>query len=487
MKKFWLVLALCVLGSPVFAKTVVLYHTSDTHGFFYPRAGKGGAAALTAVLNKGPENYLLLDGGDFAEGTVETQRSGGLKAVQLMNKLGYHAAAVGNHEFAFKESGFDALSSQAQFPLLAANLTIGETGQYPQNVLAYKIFNVDGVKIAVIGLANQKPTKPVHKYKISKPLPALEKALAEIEPQHPDVVVVLAHDSLADDRPGQPHYMGEIGRQYAGRVDIVLGGHAHKIFQNEYRNGILFVESGCNFQNVSKVTIETDDQAGGFVSAKSELIALDPAVIGEDAALKKYADSLREPGVDVVVGQTTAALEKRFSQHGKMDSPVDNWVADATCRYAPADVCIHNTGGARVGLPKGKITRRDIMDLYPFDNTIMTARVSGAFLKRLVAGGLVPWNRLAYSGLTLTYKKSKNGKIKNLKIWVRGERLEEDKEYTVSVNSYVAGGGSEGKLFKTLPKGVLRPAGKKSVRTILEEDFKRGPITPPAIGRTVQK
>lgn len=487
MKKFLTVFLLLVSCLPVLAKTVVLYHTSDTHGFFYPRAGQGGAAALASVLNKGPKNYLLLDGGDFAEGTVETQCSKGLKAVALMNRLGYDAATVGNHEFAFKEDGFDALASQADFALLAANLTVGETGQYPNAVLPYKIFNVDGVKIAVIGLANQKPTKPVHKYTLSKPLPALDKALEEIEPQQPDVVVVLVHDSLADDRPGQPHYMGDIGRRYAGRIDVVLGGHAHKIFQNEYRNGILFVESGSNFQYVSKITLETDDQTGQLLKARSELIALKPASTGEDADIKKYADSLREPGVDTVIGHTAAAVEKRTAKSGPMDSPVDNWVADATCRYAPADVCIHNTGGARVGLPKGPVTRRDIIDLYPFDNTVVTARVSGAFLKQLVAGGLVPWNRLAYSGLTLTYKKTKKGKIKNLKIWVHGQRLEDDKEYTLSVNSYVAGGGSEGKLFKTLPAGTLRPVGKKTMRQILEEDFKRGPLTPPETGRIVQK
>lgn len=487
MRKIFLLFLVIFSAVGLFAKQTVIYHTSDTHGFFFPKDGRGGAVALAEVLQSGPKNYLLLDGGDFAEGTVETQRSQGLKAVQLMNALGYNAATAGNHEFAFKDAGFAAMLKEAKFPLLAANLTLAENGKYPQGVLPYKMFNVDGVKIAVIGLANRNPSRPSQVYRFGKPLPALKKALQEIEPLKPAAVVVLVHDSLNDDRPGDPNYVGDIGRQFGGKVQVVLGGHAHKIFQNAYRGDMLFVESGCNFQNISKVIIETDDKTGQFVSASSQLIALNPSPKKEQTKIAAFVESLREPGVDEIVGYTAAPFEKRSADKKHMDSEVDDWVADVTCRYAPADVCIHNTGGARVGLPKGAVTRRDLIDLYPFDNTIITARVSGAFLKKLVAGGLVPWNRLAYSGLTLTYKKTKTGKIKNLKIWVRGKRLDEDKEYTLAVNSYVAGGGSEGKLFNTLPKGSLQQAGSKTVRQILEEDFKRGALTPPDTGRIVQK
>lgn len=487
MKKTVLFLFALFCATGLCAKQTVIYHTSDTHGFFFPKNGQGGAVALAEVLQSGPQKYLLLDGGDFAEGTVETKNSKGLKAVQLMNELKYDAAAVGNHEFAFKDAGFDAMLKQARFPFLAANLTLAENGEYPQGILPYKIFDVDGVKIAVIGLANRNPSIPSQIYRFSKPLPALQKALQEIEPLNPAAVVVLVHDSLNDDRPGSPNYVGDIGRQFGGKVNVVLGGHAHKIFQNVYRGDMLFVEGGCNFQNVSKVTIETDDKTGQFVSARSELIALVPEEQDKQSKIAQFVESLREPGVDDVVGQTAVSFEKRSTDNKHMDSEVDDWVADVTCRYAPADVCIHNTGGARVGLPKGVVTRRDLIDLYPFDNTIIHVTVSGEFLKKLVAGGLVPWNRLAYSGLTLTYKKTKSGKVKDLKIWVRGKRLEEDKEYTLSVNSYVAGGGSEGKLFNTLPKDSLKQAGRKTVRHLLEEDFKRGKLTPPVTGRIVQQ
>ena len=59
MKKTWLLLfAALLLPVALLAKTTTIYHTSDVHGFFFPRNGQGGFAALEAVLKKGPQNYL---------------------------------------------------------------------------------------------------------------------------------------------------------------------------------------------------------------------------------------------------------------------------------------------------------------------------------------------------------------------------------------------------------------------------------------------
>ena len=301
MKKTWLLLfAAMLLPVALLAKTTTIYHTSDVHGFFFPRNGQGGFAALEAVLKKGPQNYLLLDSGDFANGTVETRNSKGLKAVQIMNRMGYDAATIGNHEFDFKDAAVAPILANAQFAVLAANFFDKSTGKYPATVQPYKIFDVNGIKVAVIGLANRTPTNPAKSYSYGKPFDALEKALKEVEAKQPNFVVVIVHDSFKDEKHGVASYVGEIAKRFEGRVQVVLGGHAHNILQNKYVNGTLFVESGCYLNNVSRITVETDDKTGKVVSAKSELVPLIIAETGEDKAMKEYVDSLREPGVDVL-------------------------------------------------------------------------------------------------------------------------------------------------------------------------------------------
>ena len=486
VKKIGLLFLFVLTAGILFAKTTVMYHTSDTHGFFYPKKGRGGFAAAKAVLNQGPKHYLLLDGGDFAEGTMEVKTSKGLKAVQLMNKMGYHAATLGNHEFAYREAALENMLQEADFAVLAANLVEKKTGKMPAHVLPYKIFDVNGVRVAVIGLANAKPTRPTEKYTFTDPLAALEKVLPEVEKQKPNVVAVLAHDSLADDKPERPFYIGEIGRRYSGRIHVVLGGHAHRIFSNKYIKDVLFVEDGANLQFLGKVSVTTDDKTGEFVSAESFIIPLDIAKTGEDRGMASYAQSLKEPGMDEVLGRTEQALPKRSSAMGEMDGAAENWIADVAREYAGADIFVHNSAGVRTGLEKGDITRRDLMDMFPFDDTVVMMEVSGKFLKDLVSSSLLPRNLLSYSGLRVTYHKDKKGRAKKVNVYVNGKKVKNKDIYVLATNSYLAGGGSEGKMFKSIAEDKKKQAGDKTIRLLLERALNRGPVSAPDTGRVRQ-
>lgn len=482
MRKIGFLAVLLLTPLCLLAKTTVVYHTSDTHGFFFPKHGQGGFAALASVLKKGPKPYLLVDSGDFANGTVETRNSKGLKAVQIMNKMGYDATTLGNHEFDFKAAGFPAIAAELKFPLLAANFFEEGTQKYPPHVSPYLITTKNGVKFAIIGLGNRVPTNPATGYMFAKPLVALGNALEKVEKENPDVVIVLVHDSVADDKHGTQSYVEDIAKEFGGRVHVVFGGHAHKIVQNHYKNGVLFVESGCYVQNVSKVTVTTDDKTGKFVSAKSELIPLVVAKTGEDKQIKKYLDTLREPNVDETVGETTEVLAKRPAAD-RMDSPLNNWVADLIQAYSGASIAIHNNGGTRVDLPKGPITKRDLIDVHPFDNTISVVKVSGKFLKKFIKNGFAPRSLFSYAGLQITYKVDKKGNIKKIKILHDGKPLKNNKLYTVATNAYIAGGGSEGRLFKYIPASAKKQLGTTTIRDLMEQALRKGPVSAPDTGR----
>ena len=485
-KNSLLLAALLVLPLVLSAKTTTIYHTSDVHGFFYPHEGQGGYAALAAVMEKGPEKYLLLDSGDFANGTAETRYSKGFKAAAIMNKMGYDATTVGNHEFDFKSAGFAPLIGQLNFPVLAANFLRKDSMQYPPHISPYQIYDVDGIKVAVIGLANRTPTSPAEGYYFTKPFDALEKALNEVEKQHPHFVVVLVHDSIADEKHGEKPYTLGIADKFSGRVQVVLGGHAHQIIQNRHVNGVLFVESGCYLKNVSKVTVETDDKTGKVVSSRSELIPLVLAQTGEDEEIKKFLDDLREPGIDEIVGETKETLEKNPTVKDRLDSPLNDWVADLMQAYSGVPIAIHNNGGTRVTLHKGPTTRRDLVELHPFDNEIVAITVDGRFLKRFIKTGFAPRSLFTYAGLDITYKTDKKGRIYDVSILHNGKPLENRKMYTIVTNSHIAYGGSEGYLFKKIGDDKKQKVGDKTLRTLVEDAVREGNTKAPQTGRIRQ-
>lgn len=474
MKKLLLILLL-LFPLVVSSKTLVIFHTSDTHGFFYPQNKIGGFAALKNVINHEKKPFLLLDSGDFANGTAEAKFSRGAKAVQLMNAVGYSAVTIGNHEFDFKDAGITALIQESKFFILAANLREKATGLLPAGVQAARVFNVDGIKVAVIGLANNHPSQPTQKYTFIKPLTALSKALQEVEKQDPAVLIVIVHDSFVDYQHDILPYMGQIAKHFPGRVQVVLGGHAHKIV-NEYLESTLYVESGAHLEAVSKITVNVDDETGKFLSAQAKLISLNVDEVGQDKTVAKLAEELREPGLDNEVAVITKRLSKKPILPNTLDGELDDWLADEGRKITKTEIFIHNTGGTRMDLLPGSLTRRQLIDLFPFNDVLISMEVPGYTLQKFIKSGLVPWNKYTYSGITVSFDKIGPNRVKNLQIKINGKPLEKRQIYRVGTNSYIA----RQALFTDLPQ---KQVGNQKVSQLIEQALSSGELFTPQTGR----
>ena len=465
-------------NKPLHNKLVTIFHTSDTHGFFYPREGKGGYAALASLLNKqAPDTFLLLDSGDFANGSPETLTSKGISAVTMMNALHYNAATLGNHDFAFYNGDVDPLLENAKFTVLAANLYESDTLQHPPHVKPYKIFMCDGVKFAVIGLANANPLQENGKYIFTPPLQELEKILPEIEKQNPNVVIVVVHDSVEDNHHDlQDAYVAEIGNRFSGRVHIVLGGHAHNIFQNKRINDVLFVESGHSLQNVSKIVVEIDQNTGEIVHVTSELIPLVINKIGQDETIRSISEGLRKPGIDTPLGTAISSFEDRPLSQDQLDHPINNWVADLIREHSGADISLVNDTGTRLGLPSGDITERHLIEVYPFDDVIIKFPISGELLLEFAARTL---GDFSFSGMDIIYTQDENGNRKIVSAQINGYPLDTDKSYTLAASSYLAR-----EAFPEIPETLKQKVDSKTLHSLMRENLTtQQPVIPPDAGR----
>ena len=154
--------------------------------------------------------------------------------------------------------------------------------------------------------------------------------------------------------------------------------------------------------------------------------------------------------------------------------------------YAGTEIFVHNNGGTRVDMEKGPVTKRETVDIHPFENGIVKMTVDGKFLKFLVKKSLLPRSLFTYSGMTVTYR-NKNGKVKDLKILVNGEPVENRKQYTLATNDYIAYGGSEGWPFNRVSDDKKEKVGTGNVRSILENGIKNfSPVKTVPTGRIVE-
>ncbi|HNW44109.1 MAG TPA: bifunctional UDP-sugar hydrolase/5'-nucleotidase [Elusimicrobiales bacterium] len=512
MKKIFLALTLLSVfsGLHAAAATIAVYHTSDAHGWYSARPAQwdkqnstrsiGGFAALSALLKKETTPYLLLDSGDMFQGTPEGILTKGMASITLMNQLGYAAAVPGNHDYDYAEPNLKVMISSAAFPFLGANVYYKEGGANADYLKPYILIEKGGKKIAVLGLAGAHTaasTLPANVKHLDFRDEAAETAhwLPEVKKQNPDAIIALAHIGMDNDLAlkmldvssrtfdaAQPGTTLAVGRAAPG-IDLLLGGHNHTGLLTGYHDpvsGAWLGESRYGLSYVTRAELNFDDATGKLTGIKMSLLPLWVDETGEDAAVRKTIAGFnaavdREMGA--VVG--TAAGDLAFSPD-RLDSAIGNWLADLTRTAAGTDLGFQNSDSIRAEIKKGPVSLRALYQAMPFDNTIITMRLTGAQLQRLMADNLSEGGTaMQLSGMAVEFS-APAGKPVEIRLSRNGREIKPEDEFTAATNNYLAYGGIGGAAFTggKEVKDTLIP-----VRDTMLKDFAAGPVTPPATGR----
>ncbi len=145
----------CMIGR----KPLEIIYTNDIHGAMLPMTNKEGAreGGIAYVAGKVGElrynsggNSLVLDGGDWGQGTMESNMSKGLVMTEIMNTIGYDAMEIGNHEFDWGPLNLQKIIQAARVPLLGANI-IHSDGTSLDGVNPWVMKEVNGIKVGIIG------------------------------------------------------------------------------------------------------------------------------------------------------------------------------------------------------------------------------------------------------------------------------------------------------------------------------------------------
>ena len=260
-------------------------------------ANLGFAKIATLIREARAEqpNTLLLDSGDTIQGTplayyYATKDTHAMNPMMLlMNSLHYDAMCVGNHEFNF---GLDVLwkaKSEAQFPILAANIEQGYEGG-PRYFKPFIIKNVGGVRVAIVGFV----TPGIPRWEIPdhytgytfEPIVEAAKRLIPVVRKQADLVVVIAHSGLgpdpaaneaasSDQIPGE-NVMYALAEQVPG-IDVILFGHTHREVKELLVNGALLVQAKNWGGSLARVDVEMTHDAAGHWQVQSKHSTTIPA------------------------------------------------------------------------------------------------------------------------------------------------------------------------------------------------------------------
>jgi 2',3'-cyclic-nucleotide 2'-phosphodiesterase/3'-nucleotidase/5'-nucleotidase len=446
--------------------------TNDFHGALLPgRPGfargreVGGAAALAGYFARERAAVdaptVLIDGGDVMQGTPISNLTEGRATVDFYNRVGYTAAALGNHEFDWGIETLKERVRQADFAWLGANIFVKGTDTLPSWVEPTALVRLpgcdagapvcDSVTVGIIGIATEQTptvTRPsnVASLTFGDEAEAIERWVPRLRARGADFVIVTAHSgafcSREDPSRGCEGEIVDVARRLSERPDLIVSGHTHSQV-NAVINGVRIVQahsSGTRFSVVDLERVSADSVAVSVVDQPTtfvDQIAVDTAVAG---LVGRYEAEIG-PRVNEVVTQLDRPLTREGTEY-----PLGNLIADAQRATTGTQVAIMNNGGIRTELASGPVRYGDLFRLQPFTNTLVTMRLTGAQLLEVLEhaiGNEESEVDVHVSGLRVRYDPdaAQGSRIVSAEL-ESGERIAPLKVYTVTVNDFMAEGGS---------------------------------------------
>jgi len=481
---------------------VTVLATTDLHGNLLPVdyvTGKPAARGLArvATLIRAAEaenpNHLLIDCGDTIQGTPleyvyqTLVRTGsgplGLKpAVPLtadpmmlaMNRLGYAAMAVGNHEFNFGLSNLNAARAAAKFPWLSANTSGGDRPFEP-----YIVKRVGGVKIAVIGITTpvvptwEKPEN-LGSYRFSSPVDAVRKAIAELRAkEQPDLILVAAHSGLGPEEP-EENVVAEVAAKVEG-IDAIVFGHSHRELAGRVIGKTLVVQPKNWGISLARLDFTLQREGSGrwtVANRASRLIPVkaDTAAAPDIVEIAKPYHEFAERYLNTPVA--TSAVEQSAALGRVMDTALVDAVQQVQLHYAHADVSFSALFNPAVQVPKGQVTVRQIAALYPYDNELYAIEGTGKMVRDalenaarfylscsgarcgegpLINREVIGFNYDMAEGVEyeVDLTRPEGERIRNLRF--HGAPLAPDRKLRIAINNYRAAGSAGYSMFAGAP------------------------------------
>ena len=354
--------------------------------------------------------------------------------VALMNQIGFHATAVGNHEFDSNQEGLARLIGLGTFSTLCANME--PDPKWKMHVKPYQIFDCGGISVGVLGITalgsmgipESHPAR-LTDIKFMEPLETIQKF--QFLRDKCDVVLLLSHLGYTSD----VQFSAELPW-----VDIIVGGHSHTQIQGgEMHNGILITQ---NSKSVPFATHSTLVLAGGkVVEKKAELIA----VKGMPGENKTVAELVRYFSENPAFKRVLAVAETPF------------YLAETG-----ADLSYQNAGGVRIeNHPAGDMTVGDVMKMDPFQNDLVEVHVTGKELaEMLVSCYDNDKQRFPYvGGMTCEVViDPATQKVKKITLFdLNGKKLNLKKTYRVVSNSYTVAVSPTNRADQGQSVGITTP------------------------------
>lgn len=377
-------LPFCTYAQKITSNDIVIIFDNDVHGHMegYPKM-----AGMRKDVSRITPNVCLVSLGDFSQGGPFCSVSHGQYAVDVMNRIGYDYTTLGNHEFDYGLDQLNQLVQSLRAKVLVSNYIDAKTKQpvYQSNAIR----QIGKYKIGFIGCTTpvtktsdspqsfiDKDGNDLYSFCRDNFFEVIQRNVDEVRSMGADYIILLAH--LGD--VGINLVTSEETIRNTHGIDFVLDGHAHhiiesRIIKNSEGKDVLLSSTGAHFLNIGRLIISEDGKA------RSELIPIEKYT-NEDPEIAHLISSFNTTFDRL---PTIATSEYDLAGFDRIHDTYDrncqtnlgSLCADAFRIMSNADIGWVNAGGVRNSIPAGRITFKELLGAFPFENRICVAEFTG--------------------------------------------------------------------------------------------------------------
>jgi 2',3'-cyclic-nucleotide 2'-phosphodiesterase (5'-nucleotidase family) len=462
---------------------ISILHTTDLHGHILPTSDydgnpdRGGLARCATQIRRWRgenANSILIDVGDVYQGTDVSLRNKGALMIDLFNHLEYDAWVVGNHEFDWGMECFEHALQQSNMPVLAANMLLEgkPAGEFPDakhpfaKIQPFILKEIAGIKLAIIGVTT--PGMPFWLWSeftrgldFRHPVEPVRRAIVRAKSRGADAIVLTGHMGLKT-RTGGDDFANTVMALTSEfpEMAVFIAGHTHQDVPSRLTNGVLFTQADHFGIHVGRVDLLFDRNSKKVLRREAICELMDDSVGFDHAIISRAKSQLSESdaALSEPIGELAETLRGR-SQPGR-PSDLERLIGAAIMemlleRNVPVHGVMHGTFDDKADLVAGPKTVHDIWNVIPYENYVVTARLSPEEIKTAMEDVFASHEKRNLLGFQVkTEGRGDDCKIVSM-ILANREPLDRNRKYVIAFNSFDARSG--GHHFMKLRAFLERP------------------------------
>lgn len=504
-------------------------NVSDWHGQLDPIAvsgtgNVGGAAVLAAYFARdraaNPNTLVLTAGDGFGATPPLASFFEERPAVLAMNAMGFDADGIGNHNFDRGVAHMEQMARLAEFPYLSANLAnVEQNMTCPEKaggacIEPFRIFDVGGVKVAVIGVTNPDApwlTKPgnLGTIEVEHPVAGALRAKADAEAAGAEVFIAIVHMGAIGVSGGAPiGPLVDFATALSG-FDLILGDHTNVEVMTRI-NGTLVLENRSNGLTYARTTILFDRHSRQVVDTSAELVTPRADAIAPSSTVEALMVPFRAElaaAFDDVIATTSGIFERGSNVERLREVALGDLVADALRARYGTELAFTNGGGLRASIPSSyapanpalrrpaagyatglpyDVVTGDVFAVLPFGNSVVTRSVTGSMLWQMLEHSVEALPSAngwfgQISGFRFVFDSTKpaGSRVTSVTLDDGTPILADEVRYTMATSDFIAAGG-DGYTMLADGDGTSR---EKMADVLLDHLRALGTLTPATDGR----